>query len=186
MTNRAAARRYARALFDVSVKEADVQAVERELAAFAALVGQHEDLQRAFYNPAVPVPRKRALMTELLSRIGAVSPVLSRLLVLLAERDRLVLLPDLVAAYRDKALDHRRVVRAEVTTAVALSADRVERLRSSLAAATGRDVLLEPRVDPALIGGVVARVGSIVVDGSVARQLERMKERLAEAEPATR
>jgi len=186
MTNRAAARRYARALFDVTLKEADVQAVEQELAAFAALVGQHADLQRAFNNPAVPAPRKRALMTELLSRIGAVSPVLSKLLVLLAERDRLVLLPDLAAAYRDKVLDHRRVVRAEVTTAVALPADRVERLRSSLAAATGREVLLEQHVDPSLIGGAVARVGSIVVDGSVARQLERMKERLAEAEPATR
>ena len=185
MTNRTAARRYARALFDVGVKEADVQAVERELAAFAALVGEHADLQRAFYNPAVPTPRKRALMTELVSRIGAVSPVLSKLLGLLAERDRLVLLPDLVAAYRDRVLDHRRVVRAEVTTAVALPADRLERLRSSLATATGRDVLLEPRVDPALLGGAVARVGSIVIDGSVAGQLERMKERLGGRESSS-
>ncbi len=178
MTNRAAARRYARALFDVSLKEADVQVVERELAAFVALVGEHADLQRACYSPAVPSPRKRALVAALVARLGAVSPVLAKLLLLLAERDRLVLLPDLAAAYRDRVLDHRRVVRAEVTTAVALPADRVERLRSSLVAATGRDVLLEPRVDPALIGGAVARVGSIVVDGSVARQLERMKERI--------
>jgi F-type H+-transporting ATPase subunit delta len=179
MTNRAAARRYARALFDVSLKEADVQAVERELAGFAALVGEHADLQRAFHNPAVPAPRKRALMAALLPRIGAVSPVLSKLLLLLAERDRLVLLADIADAYRDRVLDHRRVVRAEVTTAVSLPADRVERLRASLAAATGREVLLEPRVDPALVGGAVARIGSIVIDGSVARQLERMKERIA-------
>ena len=185
MTNRTAARRYARALFDVGVKEADVQAVERELAAFAVLVGEHADLQRAFYNPVVPAPRKRALMDALLSRVGPVSPVLSKLLLLLAGRDRLVLLPDLVAAYRDRVLEYRRVVRAEVATAVALPADRMERLRSSLAEATGREVLLEPRVDPSLIGGAVARVGSIVVDGSVARQLARMQERLAGAE-ATR
>jgi len=179
MTNRAAARRYARALFDVSVKEADVQAVEQELAAFAALVEQHADLRRAFYSPAVPTPSKRALMTELVSRLGGMSPVLSRLLALLAGRDRLVVLPDLAAAYRDRVLEYRRVVRAEVATAVALPADRMERLRSSLAEATGREVLLEPRVDPSLIGGAVARVGSIVVDGSVARQLERMKEYIA-------
>jgi F-type H+-transporting ATPase subunit delta len=179
MTNRAAARRYARALFDVSLKEADVQAVERELAAFAALVAEHADLRRAFENPAVPAPRKRALVEAVLPHQGPVSTVLSKLLLLLAERDRLVLLPDIAAAYRDRVLDHRRVVRAEVTTAVALPADRVERLRAGLAAATGLEVQLESRVDPALVGGAVARIGSVVIDGSVARQLARMKERIA-------
>lgn len=180
MTSRAAARRYARALFDVSLKEADVQRVERELSAFADLVRQHADLARVFHNPAVPAPRKRALMAGLLARVGPMAPVVSKLLLLLAERDRLVLLPDLVQAYRDRVLDHRGVVRAEVTTAVPLPPDRVTILRDNLARATGREVLLEPRVDPALVGGAITRVGSIVVDGSVARQLERMKTRLAE------
>jgi F-type H+-transporting ATPase subunit delta len=178
MTNRAAARRYARALFDVSLKEADVQVVERELSAFVDLVQQHPDLARVVATPAVPAPRKRALVTALLERGEPISPVLAKLLVLLAERDRLVLLPDLLAAYGERVLDHRRVVRAEVTTAVPLPAERAERLRQMLAHATGREVLLDPRVDPALIGGAVTRIGSIVIDGSVARQLERMKERI--------
>lgn len=187
MTNRAAARRYGRALFDVSLKEADLQKVERELGAFVEMVRQHAELARAFYSPAVPTPRKRALMAELLTRIGPLSAVLVKLLLLLAERDRLVLLPDLVEAYRQRVLDHRRVVRAEVTSAVPLPPDRARALADSLARATGREVRLESRVDPSLMGGVVTRIGSLVFDGSVVRQLERMKERLAEGgEPATR
>ena len=64
-------------------------------------------------------------------------------------------------------MDHRQVVRAEVTTAVALPADRVAALQHGLAQATGRDVQLETRVDPSIIGGAVARLGSTVYDGSV-------------------
>lgn len=180
MTNRAAARRYGRALFDVSLKQADPQKVEQDIAAFADLVTRHPDLERALSNPAVPVPRKRGAIAAILELAGPLSPVVGKMLLLLAERDRLVLLPDLVAAYRERLLEHRRVVRAEVTTAVPVPADRLRALTESLARATGREVLLDARVDPSVIGGAVTRVGSIVFDGSVARQLERMKERLAE------
>ncbi len=187
MTNRAAARRYAGALFDVSLTEADPQKVEQEIGAFADLVKQHADLERALYNPVVPAPRKHDAVTAILALAGPLSPVVGKLLLLLAERDRLVLLPDLVEAYRERLLDYRRVVRADVTTAVPVPADRLRALKESLAHATGRDVLLDARVDPSLVGGAVTRVGSIVFDGSVARQLERMKERLAEgAEPGGR
>lgn len=178
MTNRTAARRYARALFDVSLKEADPLAVEQEVAAFAALVREHADLERVLWNPAVPAPRKRAAVGAMLALAGPVSPVVSRLLLLLAERDRLVLLPDLVAAYRERVLEHRRVVRAEVATAVPVPPDRLQALRDSLARATGREVLIDTRVDPSLVAGAVTRIGSIVFDGSVARHLERMKEHL--------
>ena len=123
-------------------------------------------------NPAVPVPRKRAAIAELTTR-AKLSPVLGKLLLLLAERDRLVLLPDLLAAYRERLLDHLKVVRAEVTTAVALPADRAKAVEQSLARVTGRTVMLDTRVDPAIIGGVVARVGSTVYDGSVTRSWRR-------------
>jgi len=179
MTSRAAARRYARALFEVALKEADLQQVGDELDAFAGLVVEHVDLERVLTNPAVPTPRKRALVAELLAR-APVSPVLAKLLLLLAERDRLGLLRELAAAYRERLLDHQRVVRAQVTSAVPLPEDRLTRLKAGLAAATGRQVLLEARVDPSIMGGVVAKVGSVVFDGSVARQLDRMRERLAQ------
>jgi F-type H+-transporting ATPase subunit delta len=182
MTSRAAATRYARALFDVALKEgADVQQIGRDLSGFAGLLTEHESLGRIFSNPAVPTPRKRAIVEELIARAGALHATLRKLLLMLADRDRLVLLPQLAAAYRTRLLDHAQVVRAEVTTAVALPEDRVAALKAGLARATGRDVQIENRVDPGIIGGVVTRIGSTVYDGSLTRQLQKMKESLSQA-----
>jgi F-type H+-transporting ATPase subunit delta len=178
VTNRTAATRYARALLDVAIKEqADLEPIQDELSQFVDLFIQHPTLHKVLLNPAVPVPRKRAAVVELTER-AKVSPILAKLLVLLAGRDRLVLLPDLLAAYRERLLDHQHVVRAEVTTASPLAADRAQAIQSGLARVTGRTVMLSTRVDPSIIGGVVARVGSTVYDGSVTRQLEKMKETL--------
>ena len=180
MTNKTAALRYARALLDVGIKEqADLEGLERDLAAFVSLLSDHPSLAKVLLNPAVPVPRKRAALVDLTTRMQP-APMVGKLLVLLAERDRLVLLPDLLASYRDRLLAHRNVVRAELTTATPLDAARTAAIEQQLARATGRTVTLQTRTDPAIIGGVVARIGSTVYDGSVTRQLERMKARLTE------
>jgi len=180
MTNKTAATRYARALLDVGVKEkADLEQVEQELAQFVDLFKQNPLLEKVLLNPAVPVPRKRAAVAELVARAKPAG-IVGKLLTLLADRDRLVLLPDLVASYRERLLDYRKIVRAEVTTAAPLGGDRAKALESSLARVTGRSVVLDMRVDASIIGGVVARVGSTVYDGSVTRQLEKIKERLVE------
>jgi F-type H+-transporting ATPase subunit delta len=92
-----------------------------------------------------------------------------------------VLIPDLLAAYRDRLLDHRNIVRAEVTTTTSLPAERAKAIEASLSRSTGRTISLTARVDPAIIGGVVTRIGSTVYDGSVARQLEKIRERLTRA-----
>jgi F-type H+-transporting ATPase subunit delta len=128
----------------------------------------------------VPVPRKRAAVADLLAH-AKFSPIVSKLLTLLADRDRLVLVRDLLAGFSERVLDYRNVVRAEVTTAVPVDPTRTEAIRNGLARLTGRTVKLSAKVEPALIGGVVARIGSTVYDGSVTRQLERMKERLESA-----
>jgi F-type H+-transporting ATPase subunit delta len=128
-------------------------------------------------NPAVPVPRKRAAVTELAAKLGVTS-VLSKLLTLLAERDRLIVLPDVLSAYRERLLDHQHVVRAEVTTATALSAERTQEIEKRLAQVTGKTVLVSARVDVSIIGGIVARIGGTVYDASVTHQLERIRTRL--------
>lgn len=178
MTNRTAATRYARALLDVALKEqADLTLVERQLADFAALVAGHDDLRRALLNPAVPAPRKRAAVADLVAR-AELQPILARTLTLLAERDRLVLLPDLLDAFRQRLLDQRNVVRAEVTTAMPIAPERLSDIQRGLAAATGRTVDLTARVDPSIVGGMVARVGGTVFDGSVVNHLQRIRQRL--------
>jgi F-type H+-transporting ATPase subunit delta len=183
MTGRAAAARYARALFDVALTEGtDLDALARELSDVAQLLADNPPLGRVLTNPAIPAPRKRAVMEQLLAR-SPVSPVLSRLLLLLADRDRLILTGDLAEAFSARVMEHRHVIRAELTTAMALPADRVAAIRQGLARATRRgvqDVQLDTRVDPSIIGGAVTRIGSTVYDGSVTRQLARMRQKLVE------
>jgi F-type H+-transporting ATPase subunit delta len=178
MTPKTAATRYARALFDVVLKEkADLEAAEHEIASFVALLAQHPTLEKVLVNPAVPVPRKRAAVVELTS-LAKTSPIVTKLFVLLAERDRLILLRDLLASYRDRLLDHRHVVRAEVITATPLAADGGRDIERRLAKVTGRTIQLHMRVDPAIVGGLVAKIGGTVYDASVTRQLQKMKETL--------
>ena len=181
MTNKTAAMRYARALLDVAIKEqADLDQIERDLASVAALFTQYPALAHALLNPVVPVPRKRAAVAELLAA-GPVTPMVAKLVTLLTDRARLVLVPDLLAGYRDRLLDHRNIVRAEVTTTASLPPERAKAIEASLSRSTGRTISLTTRVDPAIIGGVVTRIGSTVYDGSVARQLEKIRERLTRA-----
>ena len=182
MTSRAAAVRYARALFDVALKEADLQRVEVELTGFEQVFTAHETLGRVLASPGIPASRKRAVIDALLQTAGDLTPALGKLLRLLADRDRLALLPELAEAFRERLLHHQGVVRAEVATAVPLSDDARAAIEAGLAKATGRTVRMATRVEPGLIGGAVARVGSTVYDGSVARQLERLRDTLAEGQ----
>ena len=178
MTSKAAAIRYARALFDVAVKETtSLDQIATELAAFVDLFTQYPTLQKVLLNPAVPVPRKRAAVAELAAKLGVTS-VLGKLLTLLAERDRLIVLPDVLSAYRERLLVHQHVVRAEVTTATALSTERTREIEKRLARVTGKTVLVSARVDESIIGGMVARIGGTVYDASVTQQLEKIRTRL--------
>jgi F-type H+-transporting ATPase subunit delta len=89
--------------------------------------------------------------------------------------------PDMAKAYRERLMDHLNIVRGEVTTAVPLADDKLRVLEQGLAKATGRKVVLESRVDASIIGGAVTRLGSTVYDGSITTQLEKMKQALIEA-----
>ena len=180
MTSRAAAARYARALLDVILHErANPEQVEQELTSIAGLIATHPELQRVLTNPAIPVAGKRGVMTELTKRVK-LTPPLAKLLMLLADRDRLALMPDLLDVYRERLMDYLQVVRAQVTTAVPLSQDRAAQLEKRLSELTGRRVTMTAKVDPALIGGIVTRIGSTVYDGSIATHLETMKQKLME------
>jgi F-type H+-transporting ATPase subunit delta len=180
MTNKTAATRYARALLDVAIKEqADLDLIERELDSVVELFTQYPALAHALLNPVVPVPRKRAAIAEL-TALAQLTPIVTKLIGLLADRDRLVLIPDLLAAYRDRLLDHRNIIRAEITTTAPVPADRAKAIEASLARATGRTVALTTKVDASIIGGVVTRIGSMVYDGSITRQLQKIRARLGE------
>ena len=175
MTQRAAATRYARALLEVSLQDGDPDRVERDLAVFAKLLDEHPTLGRALLNPAVSPARKRAVVSAMAEQGGRTSPIVERLLSMLAERDRLSLVPELLDVYRERLRDHRGIMRAQLTTAAPLDDRRAAAFAEALGRATGRQVRVERNVDAALVGGLIAQVGGTVYDGSVARHLERLR-----------
>ena len=174
MSLRTSATRYAKALFDVAVRESDPARIEADLAAIVTVMKEHAEMRRAMLNPAVPHTARVSIVRALTERAG-VQPPVAKLLVLLAERGRLELLPDLLDVYRERLLAHANIVRATVTSAAPLTDDQVQSLGQSLGVLTGKKVQLDVSVDPSLIGGVVAKIGSTVYDGSIRMQLQKMK-----------
>ena len=181
MTEQAAAKRYARALFEVSLDSSDPQRTERDIAAFQALVDGHPTLRRVLLNRAISTVAKRAIVAAILDRTPETSPVVRRLLLMLAERGRLHLLSALLAVYRDRLMAHLGVVRAAVTTSEPLDSGRVASITQKLKAATGRHVTIETAVDESLVGGMVTRIGGTIFDGSLAHHLDRLRQRFMTA-----
>lgn len=179
MSLRTSATRYAKALFDVAIKESDPAQIERDLEAIVDAMSQHSELRRLMRSPGIPQHVRVNVVRTLAERSGAQPPVV-KLLAMLAERRRLELLPDLLDVYRERLLAHADIVRAAVTSASPLARERMSALENSLSELTGKQVQLTFDVDPSLIGGVVARIGSTVYDGSVRMQLQKMKQQLVE------
>jgi F-type H+-transporting ATPase subunit delta len=181
MASRASARRYARALFDVVSKSGDVDAALAELKALGGAISGHADLTRALTSPGVPLGVKQNVMREVLA-LQPVSKVVARLITLIVENDDIDEIDAIVEAFEQRVLELHQVVRAEITSAVPLSTEKVQAIEASLAAAGGVRVVVTSRVDPAILGGVVAKVGSRVYDGSIARHLARIRARLVSGE----
>lgn len=179
MSQRSSATRYAKALLDVAARESDPAQIEQDLAVIARAIASQAELARVLTSPRTP-PVARANIVRALSEKANVQPPVAKLLVLLADRGRLELLPELLDAYRERLLAHNNIVRATVTSAAPLDAGQLRAIEARLGALTGKNVQLEAAVDPALIGGLVARIGSTVYDGSVKTQLAKMRQQLVE------
>ncbi len=181
MTLQSVARRYAGALFDVVKKNGTVDTAYAGLAAFADLIAQSPELTKVLASPAVPAAKKRVLAETLATQLG-VAPEVSRLLGVMGDRDRLGLVAGVASAFEARVMQERQILQAQVTTAVPLTTEASAGLSAALGRATGGTVKIDAHVDPAIIGGVIARVGSMVFDGSVTRQLEIMKTQLINAQ----
>lgn len=177
MSAESVARQYARALYDVAHRNDLVDAVHRDLVRLRSIIRDHAELTRVLALPTIEQTSKKALVDHLLT-LGNSTIELHRLVDLLADRDRLALLPAIAAAFETRLVEAGRTITADVTTAVPLTPERRQALAAALGRATARQVDITEHVDPSILGGVVARVGSVVFDGSVTRQLERMREKL--------
>ncbi|HWI16163.1 MAG TPA: ATP synthase F1 subunit delta [Vicinamibacterales bacterium] len=178
MSLRTSANRYAKALFDVALQEkADLAKIDQDLRAAAELLAGNQELSLAAERAGVPDAARQGLMEQIADRLG-VSVQVKKLIVLLTNKRKLNVLPDLSAAYGERLLAHQNVVRADVTSAAPLSAEKTKAIEESLSKVTGKKVEITASVDPELLGGVVARIGSTVYDGSVRTQLAQMRQEL--------
>jgi F-type H+-transporting ATPase subunit delta len=168
---------YAQALFAVAEAEGSLDDIEDQLYRFAKTVESQPQLREALTDPQLPADRKKAVLGEVLA--DKANPHTISLLGFLVEQGRAKDLSRIIGTLADLAAERRRKAVAEVRSAIPLDSEHRERLTQALAAATGRDIELKVLVDPSVIGGVVARVGDYVFDGTVRRKLELAREQLA-------
>lgn len=178
MARREAIRGYAEALFAVAEAEAALDEVSDELFRFARTVQQQPDLRQALTDPQLPSERKRAVIEDLLG--DRANPHTVNLLEFIVGQGRARELEAIVDELVQMAAERREHAVAEVRTAVPLDKARRERLAEALARATGKNIEMKVIVDPSVVGGVVARVGDQVIDGSIRRRLELARERMSE------
>lgn len=173
MAGSRAARRYARALFELAREENSLEAVREELRAVDRLMDEVPELRAVLFRPLRPVAERRRVLLEVADRLS-LSPLVRSFAAFLIDRRRVVLFPTIRAEFERLVDAAEGRVRAEVVAASPLSAAATERLRQALQARTGRRVELDVRVEPDLIGGVVAVVGALRFDGSLRTQLRRL------------
>ena len=171
-----AARRYARALLDVAQQQGDPEGVRRELREATALLAAQKDLRAALEHPALPAERKRKVVEAVWGR-GA-TPLIVRLLTLLAERGRMEILPAIEESFGALWNAQRGVVTAEAVTAVALDEAQTRAVAEALRKATGKDVELQTRTDPGLVGGILVKMAGRTYDGTVRGRLRALRQRL--------
>ena len=169
-------RGYAEALFNVVRAEGELDTVEDELFRFGKIVDSNYELKRALEDRSVDRAQRVKLLEELLSE--KVSPHTLGLLTFIVTQGRARQLPQILEEVSSLAAEARNSVVAEVRSAVTLDERQREELAGALAGATGKNVELKVIVDPSVIGGVVAKVGDTVIDGTVRRRLEQLKEQV--------
>jgi F-type H+-transporting ATPase subunit delta len=177
MSYDAIARRWARAVFEIGKEGGMVARLRDDIASFAETYAGNEELRNVLDNPLVPEAAREAVIVEIGSRMD-LSDTAKSTLRLLAQKRRLAALPDIARQLARLADEDQGLVRAEVTSAEALSDDYLAKLRAELEKATGKKVVVTAKVDASLIGGVVTKLGDRVVDGSVRARLTGFRESL--------
>jgi len=170
---------YARALFDAAREAGRIEPVRRELGDFVAALAASAPLRHVLGDPQVDEAAKRRVLAEL---TRDAEPLVANTLQLLLQKGRLVVVAELSSGLEALAAAEAEVVKVEVTSAVELGQDAEERLTARVAAATGRRVELTKRVDAGVLGGLVVRVGDVIVDGSLRSRIRQLRRRLVTAE----
>lgn len=173
------AERYASALFDLARDESSIEKIEGELSGISGLIDSSADFKRLVESPVFSAEEQEKAIGAVAGKAG-IAGLTGNFLRLVARNRRLFALPGMISAFRAMAAKYRGEVTAEVTSAHALSEAQIESLKAALKGKLGKDVSLQARVNPALLGGLVVKVGSRMIDTSLRTRLMNIKTQLKE------
>jgi F-type H+-transporting ATPase subunit delta len=168
------AERYANALFELALDDKSLAKVEKDLGRFGALIDENPDLARLVRSPVFSAADQSRAVVAVLDKAG-IGGLVANVVKVAAANRRLFVVPEIIAAFRRLAAKHRGEVSAEVVSAEPLADRHVAELKAALKASLGKDVTLETSIDPSLIGGLVVKVGSRMIDGSLKTKLNSLK-----------
>ncbi len=177
MKNLAIARRYAKALLMIGKDDGQAENYKDELDGVARLIQSNQELEQAITNPLHDATARKKVLTAVVEKLG-LSKVMKSFITLLFDKGRIGFLEGINDFYQELADELKGIARATVVSATELSDDAIEKIRQGLSNRTGKEVILEVNQDPGLIGGIVTRIGDLVLDGSVKTQLLNMRESL--------
>ncbi|MEZ5873559.1 MAG: F0F1 ATP synthase subunit delta [Hyphomicrobiales bacterium] len=171
--------RYATALFELALEEKALDKVETDLNRFGQALDAVEDLARLVKSPVFSAEEQGRALAAILDEIE-IEGLTKNFLLLVSKNRRLFATPDMISAFRAMLADHRGETSATVTAASKLTDTQVTALKQALKAALGKDVMLEQRVNPSLIGGLTVKVGSRMIDTSLRTKLTSLKHAMKE------
>jgi F-type H+-transporting ATPase subunit delta len=174
-------RRYAKALLLIGQADGGAEAYRKELAGVSNLIAGDKALEQAISNPLYETAARKKVLLAVLDRLE-LSKVMRSFLLLLFDKGRIGVLSSINDFYQRMADELKGMVRACLISATKLSSDSVEKIRSALSKKTGKEIVLEVEQDAGLIGGVVTRIGDLILDGSIKTQLLNMRESLKRGE----
>ncbi|MBT8368613.1 MAG: F0F1 ATP synthase subunit delta [Deltaproteobacteria bacterium] len=183
MKNFVIARRYAKALLLIGKEDGNTETYRDELSGVSELVENEKTLERAINNPLYNAKERKKVLESVTAKLG-LSAVMNSFLTLLFEKRRFTYLSSINDFYQKLADELKGISRASLVSATELSSETVEKIRSTLCEKTGKDIILDVEKDPGLIGGIVTRIGDLVLDGSIKTQLLNMRESLKRGEGA--
>jgi F-type H+-transporting ATPase subunit delta len=172
--------RYASALFELANESSKVSDVEKDLATFQGLLDESPDLVRLVRSPVVSADDQARAIAAIVDKAG-IGGLAANFLKLVSSNRRLFVIQDIIKTYRALAAKARGEISAEVTSAIPLNNEQIATLKETLKASMGKDVTLQSRVDPSLLGGLIVKLGSRMIDSSLKTKLQNIKVALSEA-----
>ncbi|RLB90107.1 MAG: ATP synthase F1 subunit delta [Deltaproteobacteria bacterium] len=181
MKNLAVSRRYAKALILIGQEDGQAEQYNEELAAVVGLFDTQDGFELALINPLYNKNDRKKVLQAVLAATD-LSAIMKSFLVLLFDKGRIGFLREIASYYKDLADELKGVVKASVISATKLSSEAIEKIKEALSKKAGKTIVLNVEQDPSLIGGVVTKIGDLVLDGSVKTQLINMRETLKKGE----